>query len=334
MDLPLICAGVIAFGVLMYVVLDGFDLGLGVLFPWMPDEAARDIAIASIAPVWDGNETWLILGGVTLFAGFPAAYAIALPAFYIPVMLLLFSLIFRGVAFEFRAKAQASKRWWDAAFSIGSTLAAFAQGVLLGGLIEGVTVVDGAFAGGSWDFLSVFSVVSGFGVVGGYALLGSTWLVRKTVGPTHAWAKRTAGLALLISLGFIALVSIYTPLRFPQIAERWFGDHHWLPLTPVPLATAIVGFSVWRELRHGSDLAPFLYSIALFMLGFLGIAISLWPNLVPPSISIFNAAAPPSSQKFLLLQLAITLPMVMIYTGYAYWVFRGKVSANDGYSSH
>lgn len=334
MDLTLVLAGVIVFGVLMYVILDGFDLGVGILFPYMPDDAARDIAVASIAPVWDGNETWLILGGAVLFAAFPLAYAVVLPAFYVPIMLLLFALVFRGVSFEFRQKAGSSRRWWDRAFSTGSTLAAFSQGLLLGGLLEGVDVRGRSFAGQPFDWLTPFSMVVGFGVVAGYALLGATWLNMKTEGPQRIWARRAARRALLGSLLGLAVVSLYTPLKFPQIAERWFGEMHWLFLAPVPLATAVVAFSLWRELNSGSHYPPFFYAIALFTLGYLGINISLWPHIVPPSITIWDAAAPPASQRFLLIALGITLPMVLIYTGYAYWVFRGKVGRDSGYAAH
>ncbi len=334
MDLSLVCIGIIAFGVLLYVILDGFDLGVGILFPYLPDDQARNTAIASIAPVWDGNETWLVMGGAVLFAAFPVAYAVALPAFYIPLMLLLFALIFRGVAFEFRQKAQAWRWLWDLAFAGGSTIAAFTEGLLLGGLIEGVKVENHAFVGSSWDWLTPFALVSGLGVVGGYALLGSTWLLRKTEGVLHEWARRRARVQLFVVLAFIAVVSIYTPLAYPAIAERWFGHQHWISLAPVPIATAVVGISLWRELRHGADLAPFVYAIALFLLGFLGIAISLWPNLIPPGLTIWEAAAPPQSQKFVLVALGISLPMILIYTGYAYSVFWGKVSDHDGYSSH
>ena len=329
MELNLICAAVIAFGVLLYVILDGFDLGIGILFPWLPDESARDTAIASIAPVWDGNETWLILGGAVLFAAFPGAYAVVLPAFYLPLMLMMFALIFRGVAFEFRQKAQAWRWVWDLAFTAGSTVAGFAQGLLLGGLIEGVKVMPSAqglvFSGTRWDWLTPFALVCGFGVIGGYALLASTWLLNKTEDALRDWARRAALRLLALTLGFIAVVSIYTPLAYPQIAARWFADQHWISLAPVPIATAVVAFSLWRELHGRSDLLPFLYAIVLFLLGYLGIAISLWPNLVPPSITIWNSAAPRSSQQFLLIALAAALPMVLIYTGYAYWVFRGKV---------
>lgn len=332
MDLTLILAGVIVFGVGAYVILDGFDLGVGILFPLMPDEAARDTAIASIAPIWDGNETWLILGGAVLFAAFPLAYAIALPAFYVPIMALLFALIFRGVAFEFRIKARTTRRWWNRAFSMGSTLAAFSQGLLLGGLLEGVKIEGRSFAGGPFDWLTPFSVVTGLGVVGGYALLGATWLNLKTEGTLRDFARRAARYSLAASLLVLAVVSIYTPLKFPQIAERWFGDMHWLSLSPVPIATAVVAISLYRELRAGAHYAPFFYAIALFTLGYIGIGISLWPHIVPPSLTVYQAAAPATSQGFVLVALAFSLPMVLIYTAYAYWVFRGKIKPGAAYA--
>ncbi len=340
MDLALILAGVIVFGVGAYVILDGFDLGVGILFPFIPSDAMRDTAIDSIAPVWDGNETWLILGGAVLFGAFPQAYALALPAFYIPIMMLLFALIFRGVAFEFRIKALHSKQLWTRAFVAGSTLAAFAQGLLLGGLLEGVKLAPGPagsgialqFAGGAFDWLTPFSVVTGLGVVGGYALLGATWLNMKTVGGLRQWSRKAARLALFISLFALAVVSIYTPLKFPYIAERWFGNMHWLSLSPIPLATAAVAFSLYRELKHDAHYPPFFYAIALFMLGYLGIGISLWPHILPPDLSIWQVAAPRSSQMFVLIALICALPMVLIYTAYAYWVFRGKVGPGSGYT--
>lgn len=331
MDLSLLCAGVIVFGVLMYVVLDGFDLGVGILFPYIPDPASRNMAIASIAPVWDGNETWLILGGAVLFAAFPVAYAAALPAFYVPLMAMLFALIFRGVAFEFRQKSKRTRLLWDVAFAGGSTIAAFCQGLLLGGLLEGVTLVDQRFAGSPWDWLTPFALITGLGVVGGYALLGATWLNLKAVGPLRDWSRRKARVALILALVALATVSVYTPLKFPDIAARWFGGLNWLWLSPMPIGSAVVALLIWRELGRGAHYAPFLLSIALFVLGYVGIGVSLWPHIVPPTLTIWDAAAPPSSQGFTLIQLAITLPMVLAYTGYAYWVFRGKVTENDGY---
>ena len=324
----------IVLGVLMYVVLDGFDLGVGILFPLMPDEDARDTAITSIAPVWDGNETWLILGGAVLFAAFPVAYAAALPAFYVPLMAMLFALIFRGVAFEFRHKARRSRRAWDVAFCAGSSLGAFCQGLLLGGLLEGVTLREQRFAGSHWDWLTPFTIVVGFGIMSGYALLGATWLNLKTEGPLRAWSRHVARRALLLALVALATVSVYTPLKFPEIAERWFGGLNWLWLSPMPLGSALVALSLWRQLGRDSHLAPFLHAVLLFVLGYVGIGVSLWPHIVPPDLTIWQAAAPRSSQVFTLIQLAITLPMVLAYTGYAYWVFRGKVAAGSGYAAH
>jgi cytochrome d ubiquinol oxidase subunit II len=315
----------------MYVVLDGFDLGVGILFPWLPGTVAQDTAVASIAPVWDGNETWLILGGAVLFAAFPVAYAAVLPAFYIPLMAMLFALIFRGVAFEFRQKAKRTRLLWDVAFSGGSTIAAFCQGLLLGGLLEGVTLREHRFAGGSWDWLTPFTLVVGLGVVGGYALLGATWLNLKTVGELRAWSRRAGRVALILALLALAAVSLYTPMKFPDIAARWFGGYNWLWLSPMPLGSALCALLIWRGLGRGDHVAPFLLAIALFALGYVGIGVSLWPHVVPPDLSIWEAAAPRSSQAFTLLQVAIVLPMVLIYTGYAYWVFRGKVDPDEGY---
>jgi cytochrome d ubiquinol oxidase subunit II len=332
MDLTLLCAAVIVLGVLMYVILDGFDLGVGILFPFLPGAAARDTAVASIAPVWDGNETWLVLGGATLFAAFPTAYAAVLPAFYVPLMLMLFALIFRGVSFELRQKAQRTRYLWDVAFTGGSTIAAFCQGLLLGGILEGVTLRDQRFAGSPWDWLTPFSLVVGCGVVGGYALLGATWLNMKTEGALRAWARVAARRALLVALFALATVSIYTPLKFPEIEERWFGGLNWVWLSPMPLGSAVVALFLWRHLYRGTHYPPFFLSVALFVLGYVGIGVSLWPNIVPPSLTIWEAAAPRSSQVFALIQLAIALPMVFLYTGYAYWVFRGKVAHGAGYS--
>jgi cytochrome bd ubiquinol oxidase subunit II len=330
-ELPIICAGVIAFGVLMYVLLDGFDLGVGILFPLARRERDREQMVASIAPVWDGNETWLVFGGSVLFAAFPDAYAIALPAFYIPLMAMLVALILRGVAFEFRAKAHTSRWLWDRAFAFGSLLAALCQGFVLGGLIEGVAMRDREFAGGPFDWLSPFSALTAVGVLSGYGLLGATWLVFKTEGSLQVHARRWSIVALALVILAMAAVSIATPLRHAAIAERWFGGINLLMLAPVPVATALLGFILWRALRRGWEGEPFILSVGLFLMGFLGLAISLWPNIVPPDLTIFAAAAPPSSQIFVLILVALTLPMVLAYTAYAYWVFRGKVRPGEGY---
>lgn len=332
MDLSLVLAGVIVFGIGAYVILDGFDLGVGILFAWLPDEPMRDNAIACIAPVWDGNETWLILSGAVLFGAFPLAYAIAMPAFYIPLMAMMFALIFRGVAFEFRMKAKATRRGWNLAFSLGSTIAAFTQGLILGGLLEGVKVHGRQFAGGPLDWLTPFSLVTGLGVLAGYALLGACWLHLKTEAHLQVFARKAGRLSLLVSLFALATVSIYTPWKFPAIAERWFGDSRWIMLAPIPLGAAVVSIFLFRGLRAGAHAAPFFHAIVLFMLGYIGIGISLWPHILPPSLTIQAAAAPAMSQTFVLVALAPALPMVLIYTAYAYWVFRGKVKPGENYA--
>jgi len=331
-DLTLVSAAVIVFGIAMYVILDGFDLGVGILFAAARDTAARDTMINSIAPVWDGNETWLVLGGTVLFAAFPVAYAVALPAFYVPIMVLLFALIFRGVAFEFRHRAHTSKRLWSTAFCAGSLIAALAQGALLGGLISGVAVAGRQFVGGPFDWLTPLTAITALALVAGYALLGATWLVLKTAGPLQAWARRAARRLTVAVMAFMGLVSLVTPLTHEAIAERWFGGLHLAYLAPVPVITAAVGFALWRGLARGWERAPFTLAIALFLLGFLGLAISLWPNIVPPSLTVWDAAAPPSSQAFVLIGVALTLPMILIYTWYAYHVFRGKAAATGGYA--
>jgi cytochrome bd ubiquinol oxidase subunit II len=337
MDLALVSGAVIALGVLVYIVLDGFDLGVGVLFAVAPDAAARATMMNSIAPVWDGNETWLILGGAVLFAAFPLAYAVALPALYIPLMLMLFALVFRGVSFELRFKAK-NPRPWDFAFGIGSTVAAFMQGAMLGGLVAGIKVEKNAFAGGPFDWLTPLAVVAGLGVVAGYALLGACWLVLKTEGDLQARARvwgRWLVAAVLLAMGAVSLI---TPLAHAQVAARWFTGLNFVYLAPVPLAAVAVAFLLWRGLGRArkpgwGGRAPFFLAVALFIFGYAGIAISLWPYIVPYALSIWAAAAPPSSQVFTLIGVAISLPMVAIYTIYAYRVFRGKVSG-EGYHAH
>lgn len=333
-DLVIVSGGVIAAAILMYVVLDGFDLGVGILFPFAPDDRARSIMMNSIAPVWDGNETWLILGGGGLLVFFPLAYSIALPAFYLPVMALLFALIFRGVAFEFRHSAHTSKYIWDRAFFGGSLAAAFIQGVLAGALIQGVTIENGHFAGGIFDWLSAFSILTGLGAVSGYGLLGATWLVIKTEDSVQAWARRAAmvlGGGMLIAM---LAVSILTPLLQPLIAERWFGGLNALYLAPVPLTALIVAGLLYYALIAEREILPFLCAIGLFLLSYAGLGISMWPNIIPPSLSIWDAAAPRSSLVFALIGVAITLPMVLFYTWYAYRVFSGKASEHGGYAQH
>jgi cytochrome d ubiquinol oxidase subunit II len=329
--LPVIWAALIGTAVALYVILDGFDLGIGILFPYARDDKEQDQMISSIAPFWDGNETWLVLGGGGLWVAFPRAYAVIMPALYLPVIVMLLGLIFRGVAFEFRTVAETSKKYWTFAFAGGSTLAAFCQGLILGGLIQGIKVENGAFAGGTFDFATPFALLCGFGVTAGYALLGACWLVMKTEGEVAVRARRHAKLLLLAVLVFMAIVSLWTPLQFPRIRERWFSLPNILFLWPVPIVTALVAFMAWRWLERGRDFGPFFATIALFLLGYMGLAISVYPYLVPPTLTIWDTAAAPASQIFMLLGTLPLLPIILGYTGFIYWLFRGKLREGESY---
>jgi cytochrome bd ubiquinol oxidase subunit II len=329
--LPVIWAALIGTAVAMYVVLDGFDLGVGILFPYSKSERERDQMMNSVAPFWDGNETWLVLGGGGLWVAFPQAYAVIMPAFYLPVIVMLLALVFRGVAFEFRWVAASSKPYWNFAFAGGSTLAAFSQGVILGGLIQGIKVENGAFAGGPFDWATPFAVMCGIAVVLGYALLGATWLVMKTEGAVADRARWQAKGLLFAVLAFMALVSLWTPLAFPRVAERWFVLPNILLLWPVPLLTALTAYAAWRWLQTGREVLPFLATIALFLFGYLGLVISTFPYLVPPSLTIWQTAAAPASQIFMLLGTVALLPVILGYVVFVYWLFRGKVREGEGY---
>ena len=331
LDLPLLFAILLAFGIAMYVVMDGFDLGLGVLFPSAPGDADRDAMMNSIAPIWDGNETWLVLGGTLLFAAFPTAYAIMLPAFYVPLVVMLFALIFRGIAFEFRFRAERFRRLWDWSFAAGSAIAGFCQGLVLGGVIDGVAVKDGAFAGGPFDFESGFAVACGVGLVTGYTLLGATWLILKTSGATQAFGRRAARPALLLTLLFIALISLWTPLTHEQIAHRWFSLPNVLFLWPVPFVTAITALAIWRTIEGRHEALPFLFSIAIFLLALSGLGVSLFPYAIPWRITLWQAAGSAPTLEFVGVGALIILPITLAYLGYAHWIFRGKVSAEGGY---
>jgi cytochrome bd ubiquinol oxidase subunit II len=328
--LPLIWAGVIGTAVAMYVILDGFDLGIGILFPFTRSEAEREQMMRSIAPFWDGNETWLVLGGAGLFVAFPQAYAVLMPAFYLPVIVMLLALVFRGIAFEFRTVSR-SKRGWSAAFIVGSTLAAFAQGVILAGMIQGVPVRDGGFSGGALHWATPFALLCGLALIAGYALLGATWLVMKTEGPVAERARRQAKILLLAVLGFMAAVSLWTPLTEPRIAARWFSTPNIYFLWPVPILTALTALACWRWIEQRRDVPPFLAAIALFLLGYFGLVISNFPYLVPPSLTVWDTAAAPASQIFMLLGTLLLLPFVLGYVAFIYWLFRGKVREGESY---
>lgn len=328
--LPVIWAALIGTAVAMYVILDGFDLGIGILFPFARNETERGQMMRSIGPFWDGNETWLVLGGAGLLVAFPKAYAAIMPANYLPVIVMLLALVFRGIAFEFRTVSQ-SKTRWNAAFTAGSALAAFAQGVILGHLIQGIRVRDGAFAGGALDWATPFGVLCGLSMIAGYALLGATWLTMKTEGPVAARARGHAKWLLVIVLAFMAAVSLWTPLSQPRIAERWFSLPDFYFLWPVPVVTALTAWLAWRWLETGRDAPPFLATIVLFLLGYLGLVISNFPYLVPPSLTVWDAAAPPASQIFMLLGTLILLPIIIGYVVFIYWLFRGKVREGESY---
>ena len=328
--LPLIWAALIGTAVFMYVLLDGFDLGIGILFPTARTESERDLMTRTIAPYWDGNETWLVLGGAGLFVAFPKAYSIIMPAFYLPVIVMLLSLVFRGVAFEFRHVSY-SKTGWNIAFNVGSTLASFCQGVILGGLIQGVAVRDGAFSGGSFDWATPFAFLCGLSLIAGYALLGATWLAMKTEGPVAQRARGQAKVLLLAVLVCMAAVSLWTPLSQSRIADRWFTLPNFYFLWPVPLVTALTAYLAWRWIENGREVPPFLATMALFLLGFLGLVISNFPYLVPPSLTVWDTAAAPASQIFMLLGTLLLLPIILGYVAFIYWLFRGKVREGESY---
>ena len=330
LDLTTIWAFIIAFAVFAYVVMDGFDLGIGILFPTFEVGRERDRAMNSIAPVWDGNETWLVLGGGGLMAAFPLAYAVILPATYPLIIAMLLGLVFRGVAFEYRWRDPSHRGLWDAAFTGGSLVAAMAQGMTLGALLQGVEVVDRAYAGSWFDWLTPYTLLCGLGVVAGYALLGSTWLIWKLDGEGQMHARKLALRAAFATLVLMGAVSLYNVFLNTDYAERWLTAPEIYFAAPVPILTALVAFSMIRAIRRECHSKPFWLGIALFFFGMAGLGVTIWPYVVPPGVTIWDAAAPERSQLFMLIGVAITMPLILAYTAWAYWVFRGKVS-DEGY---
>jgi cytochrome d ubiquinol oxidase subunit II len=331
-DLPLLWMIIIGFGLMMYVIMDGFDLGIGILFPFVPNRADRDIMVNTVAPVWDGNETWLVLGGAALLAAFPLAYSVILSALYLPIILMLIGLICRGVAFEFRFKAdEAHRPFWDKAFAWGSYIATFCQGVALGTFINGFKVSDGAYAGGPIDWLTPFGLFTGLGLLVAYALLGSTWLVMKTEGRLQSRMKELARLAAIAVLFAIAIVSLWTPFSHPEVAARWFALPNVVLFSPVPVLVLLATWALLRTLKRDTHAAPFVLALFLLFLGYTGLIISLWPHIIPPTISIWDAASPPESMGFTLVGALFTIPFILAYTAWSYYVFRGKVQAGEGY---
>ena len=331
LDLPLIWAGLIAVSVLLYVLLDGFDLGVGILFPFSHSREDRDVMMNTVAPVWDGNETWLVLGGGGLMAAFPLAYAIILPATYPLIIAMLLGLVFRGVAFEYRWRDPRHERFWDFAFFAGSLVAALSQGMILGALLQGISVEGRQYAGGWLDWLSPYSLLTGAGVVVGYMLLGSCFLAMKLTGEAEDRAYRLAIRAGLATLLLMAAVSLATPFLESQYWDRWFRMPNLLFASQVPLLTAICFFALFRGLKKRRRYRPFLIALALFALGMAGLGVSMWPYVVPDTVTIWDAAAPERSQIFMLVGVVVIMPLILTYTGWSYWVFRGKVGA-EGYN--
>ena len=331
--LTVLFAFIIAFAVLAYVAMDGFDLGLAILFPLFPDRRDRDVMMNSVAPLWDGNETWLVLGGGALFAAFPMGYAILLPALYTPLIAMLLGLVFRGVAFEFRWRIDRDKNIWDAAFFGGSLLAALAQGIALGATLQGVKVAGRAYAGGWFDWLTPFSLLTGVATVAAYCLLGSAWLVMKTSGSLQNKAFKLTKVALFATLVFIAAISLATPFLTGHYWERWFSFPSIILTAPVPVAVALFTWGILVSLQRRHDVFPFVLSLCLFAVTFGGLGISIWPYIVPESVTIWEAASPEKSQAFMLVGVGILIPIILAYTAYAYWIFRGKVDPNAGYHS-
>jgi cytochrome d ubiquinol oxidase subunit II len=333
-DLTVVWAFLIAFAVFAYVVLDGFDLGLGMLFAVAPEKRDRDVMMNSVAPVWDGNETWLVLGGGGLFAAFPLAYALVMPALYAPIIAMLLALIFRGVAFEFRWRTERWRAVWDLAFISGSAMASFSQGVALGALLQGIEVdmATRSYAGGWFDWLTPFSVVTGIAVMAGYCLLGSTWLVMKTQGDLQDRMRRLAWPFGLVTLGFIGVVSLWTPFLQDGYYNRWFTGWGIALAVGVGLAVLLVAWGMFKSLTvHRHEYRPFLQAIVLFGLCFVGLGIAMWPYVVPVEVTIWDAAAPEKSQVFMLVGAAVLIPLILAYTAYAYWIFRGKIDPEAGY---
>ncbi|HEY4076153.1 MAG TPA: cytochrome d ubiquinol oxidase subunit II [Rhizomicrobium sp.] len=330
-DLPLLWAIVIGFVLMMYVVMDGFDLGIGILFPFVSGRKDRDMMINSVAPVWDGNETWLAMGGASLLAAFPLAYSVLLSALYIPLILMLAGLIWRGVAFEFRFKAdEAHRPFWDKAFAWGSYIAAVSQGVALGAFINGFHVTGPSYQGGAFDWLTPFSLFTGIGVLLAYALLGCTWLIMKTQGDLQRRMVTLAYPVLLLVLAAVGIVSLWTPFEHPAVAARWFTMPNLLFFSPVPILVLATAALMLRTLARQPQAGPFVLALFLLFLGYTGLGISLWPNIIPPAISIRDAAAPAQSMGFTLVGALFIIPFILAYTAWSYYVFRGKVGA-EGY---
>jgi len=317
--------------VALYVTLDGFDLGVGILFPFAPRITDRDTMMETLAPTWDGNETWLVLGGMVLLAGFPLAFSILLPAFYIPLFLMLLGLVLRGVAFEFRSQRGAFEMAWSIAFAGGSMLAAFCQGAILGAFIEGGIKVDAdhSFVGGAFDWLGLFPLATGLGVVAGYALLGAGWLIWRTGSGTQTFGREIARPALIATVLAIALVSVWTPIGSSYIAARWFAWPGVALLAPLPVLACAAGITVWRSLWGSRDWLPFVAAVVMVLCALIGCGASVWPAAIPGVMTIWEASSAPRTQAIVAPALVVIIPIILAYVVFSYWVFRGKVSAHE-----
>ncbi|QHI95515.1 cytochrome d ubiquinol oxidase subunit II [Aristophania vespae] len=331
--LPLVWAAIVVFAISTYVVLDGFDLGVGMLFAIEKTPNHRNIMVNTIAPVWDGNETWMVLGGAVLFGVFPGGYSTLLPAFYIPITVMLLSLIFRGVSFEYRSLAHtdSQKKFWNSVFWIGSAIATFCQGAILGGYVQGISVTNGVFSGHALDWLSPFSILCGLSVMCGYALLGATWLVWRTSDELEEKSRNWAKLLSVAMFLCIVAVSAWTPFLQAPYLRRWIVWPNIIFVSPVPVLVLVTGIVMWRSLQKGGVKSPFFCAIIWFLLSLLGLAITIWPYAVPPSLKIWDIASPVSSQIFELVGTAFLIPITLAYTLYSYHIFRGKVTKSDGY---
>ncbi|STX28756.1 cytochrome D ubiquinol oxidase subunit II, cyanide insensitive [Legionella beliardensis] len=329
--LPFLFAGLLGFIIIMYVILDGFDLGIGILFPFTESEIERDQMMSSVAPVWDGNETWLVFGGAMLYGAFPMVYGLLLPILYMPLMLMLVGLIFRGVSFEFRFKATTSKPLWNWIFTISSISAAFFQGVVLGCVVQGFPINEMQLTINDINWLSPFSLLTGIALICGYGLLGATWMVIKGQGKLQRKMIHYAkGMLILVSL-FLIIVSIWTPLHSEEIFTRWYSMPNIFFLAPLPILTGVAILITWLNLSNisaGNEVKPFIGSIIIFLCAYIGIAISIYPYLIPHQVTIWEAAAPDSTLIFILVGVAIMLPVLLAYTLYSYRVFRGKTAEN------
>jgi cytochrome bd ubiquinol oxidase subunit II len=330
-DLVPLWTVILGAAIFFYVLLDGFDLGVGILYAFAPNRKARQLIMNSIAPVWDGNETWLVLGSMGLLAAFPLAFAIIIPALYFPILIMLLALMFRGVAFEFHFKEAAHVTFWDRAFSIGSLVATFSQGIVLGAFIQGFSVQGRLFTGSSFDCFTPFSFFTGFALVFGYALLGAAWLILKTEGELQAAARRQGRICLIAVLVAIGIISLWTPFVDVNVLQRWFSWPNLLYLAPIPLLTLAVAIVEWRVLNKSRDMTPFIGAMALFLLAYLGIVISLFPLIVPYHFTLWQAASSPDTQLFLAIGTVFLLPIILMYTAWSYWVFWGKVRSDIGY---